>query len=458
MTGDCPAIRLVLDFIGHGGYFCCWICYLSGVHVGNKRQYFCKLPIKYRNAEEYLKESIQSLKEDRDINGHRGVSILHKILDIQLPDCIIIDYLHCTLLGHAKAVIKAIYRQLKPDQRILIDVKLKQQQFPHFFGRRTRPISDFARVKATEIKNLLLYTLLPVLQDYLPLEQLSHLALFICSIRLYHAESPRDDDDDDACSLANNLFLHFYKDHANYYVDLQNFVLHLHIHYDMIYKNYGSLCNIGCFGQEDLIGGISSNHHGTKLYGELICYYYNIDFVLNNNNNDNIKKVQDGPMDPLNQSPDTVNHAYDCHKNLCDCVNWNKCMTIYRRCLVRELMFHSLLYKKRQQCISYFVQYFSHGDLKQRCFGAIKYFFTCHSKSFALIQRYSIIRSYSEFFQTSKYFNLLKKTIDSFFYVLQFESGRLDLIPVENISIHCIVIEANGYLVATPISSYNEHD
>ncbi|CAF1231313.1 unnamed protein product [Didymodactylos carnosus] len=96
VTGDCPAIKLILDFVGHGGYWCCWICYLKGIHVDNKRQYHCELPIKHRHSEKYLQESIQAVQENRDIFGHRGVGVLHKILDTPLPECIIIDYLHCT--------------------------------------------------------------------------------------------------------------------------------------------------------------------------------------------------------------------------------------------------------------------------------------------------------------------------------------------------------------------------
>ncbi|CAF1229501.1 unnamed protein product, partial [Didymodactylos carnosus] len=111
VTGDCPAIKVILDFVGHGGYWCCWICYLKDIHVDNKRQYRCELPIKHRHSEKYLQGSIQPVQENRDIFGHRGVSVLHKILDTPLPECIIIDYLHCTLLDHAKAIIKAIYHQ-----------------------------------------------------------------------------------------------------------------------------------------------------------------------------------------------------------------------------------------------------------------------------------------------------------------------------------------------------------
>ena len=141
-----------------------------------------------------------------------------------------------------------------------------------------RTINDFGYVKTSEIRSLLFYALLPILQEYLPIEQLSHLALVICAMRLLHCESVYDDD---ICKIVNELFLRYYKDHDDYYIRLQNFVLHLHAHYPMIYRNFGALCNSGCLDQEDLIRAISSHHNGTRCYGESICLYYNINFFLN---------------------------------------------------------------------------------------------------------------------------------------------------------------------------------
>ena len=37
VTGDCPALKKILNFIGHNGYDCCWFCYVHGQHVGGKR-------------------------------------------------------------------------------------------------------------------------------------------------------------------------------------------------------------------------------------------------------------------------------------------------------------------------------------------------------------------------------------------------------------------------------------
>ena len=451
ITGDSPALKLALNFVGHGGYWCCWLCYLKGVHVAGKRQYYYEMPINHRNAREYLQESIQAEKEGRDIFGHRGVSLIHKILDIPLPQSVIIDYLHSTLLGHAKAVILDIYKKLKPAEREAIDPKLKNQACPHFFNRKMKPISEFGFVKATEVRNVLFYAILPLLLDYVPIDQLGHLALYICSMRLFHTESLHGDN---ICTIAHELFTQYYQDHEYYYSGLQNLVLHKHIHYSLLYRNYGALCNLGCFAQEDFIGSISSNHNSTKAYGEAICFYHNIDFFLSNSL---ITKTSDGPIDPTGQALTAYKYVDDVHAKLCTCNYSNKCLIIYRRCVIREEMFHSLLYTRCSKSISYFVEYFVNGS-GQHNLGIILYFLTCNSKAFALIERSSIRQKFSDYFKRSRYYNLLKKPLDSFFTILEKKTSIIDLVAIENISKHCIVFDKKDYIIVTTVSSYGEHD
>ena len=452
ITGDCPALKSILKFVGHGGYWCCWMCYLKGVHDNGKRQYRYEASIEYRSTRVYSKQSSQAEQEGRSIFGHHGVSPLHSILDNPLPRSIIIDYLHATLLGHGKRMILTIYDQLKPSQRSIIDFQLKNQPCPHFCNRRMRAVSDFAHVKATEIRNTLFYGLLPVLQEHLSIQQLSHLALYVCATRLFHCESLHGDD---ICAVAEKLFRLYYQDHDDYYTGLQNFVLHLHSHYPIIYRNYGALCHIGCFGQEDLIGYVSSNHNGTRYYGELICHHYNVDFFLQHRTEEQAK---DGPIDPSGEVPDQSTYAYGCHRKVCDCDQINRCIVIYRRCMIRERLYHSLIYKKSSKSISYFVEYYLDDTMHQLKYGAIQCFFTCRNEPFALIQRHPMIQLYSDRFKSSKYYPSLKEPLDSLFVILDSKSTRFDCIPVENISRHCIVFDKKNQLIVTTISAYNEHD
>ena len=315
-----------------------------------------------------------------------------------------------------------------------------------------RPISDFGFVKATEVRNILFYGLLPCLQQHLCIQRLSHMALFVCAVRLFHCDSLRGSE---VVAVADELLISYYRDHEDYYTGLQNFVLHLHSHYSTIYTNYGALSNLGCFGQEDLIGNFSSNHNGTRYYGELICHYYNIDFSLNRSGE---RKERDGPIDPSGESPHQAEHAHECHRRLCGCNDLDQCIVIYRRCIVREQLYHSLIYHRSPKSISYFVQYSIDDSMDQVNYGAVQCFVTFNDKPFALMRHHPMKQLYSDHFKSSKYYRSLKEPLDYLFHVLEKEPCRFDVIGTGNILRHCVVFDRDDYLVVTAISAYNEHD
>jgi hypothetical protein len=451
ITGDCPALAKILSFTGHGGYNCCFYCYIHGEHIDNKRQYKYQSPLVLRRSHSYLQQSLMAHDKKITELGHKGLSVLQPILDVPLPDSVLIDYMHVSLLGHAKACILSLYQRLKPFERVEIDEKISQQQFPHYCNRKMRCINKFANVKANEIKNILLYGFLPHFQLYLPIETLSHFALYICFLRLLHTAPVLESE---TTIVAGKLFELFYRDHDDYFDGLQNLVLHLHEHMVTIYKYYGSLSNIGCFGQEGLIGKIGSNHYGTRYHGELITFYYNVDYSLH----DKPSTCLEINNEPYDLVLDSVIKNDNVHKQLCDCKQINDCINIYRRFIINQQMYHSLLYNKRGRSISYFVQYFT----DQTCpkFGTIEFFLTIRSqgKSYACINEYRIQQKYSSYFKDSKYFHVLKTPLDVFFFVLENHPSERNFVCIELIKRHCIVFQINNCVIVTPVSTYNEHD
>ena len=148
LTGDCPALKLILKHVNHQGYWPCWFCFLRGVHVGNKRQYYFEERIDFRSASEYEYYSKQAQLQKKNILGHLGASPLFGILDNPLPHCIVIDYMHVSLLRHTRTVIQYLYQKvLKPKQRNELDELLRRQAFPHCFNRRLRPVKEFSFCK-----------------------------------------------------------------------------------------------------------------------------------------------------------------------------------------------------------------------------------------------------------------------------------------------------------------------
>lgn len=451
MTGDCPALRLILRFISHGGYYCCWFCLIRGIHVNRKRQYRYEPSIILRTTFDFAVKSQLAHQQQSKFHGHLGVSVLEQILDVPLPNSIIPDYLHISLLGHGKALLQQLYTGLKPKQRMKIDASIKQQAFPHYFNRKMKTLGNLGHVKATEVKNIIFYGLLPNIQEFISAEKLSHLALYVCFLRILHVQPIYDPN---ASQLADELFTEYYRDHDLYYKELQNFVLHLHRHLPDVYRMHGALSNIGCFGQEDFIGSVGSNHHGTRFFGELITFYYNIDYALQSEE----KRAQlvDGPFDEVKEVSVEHNRI---HTQVCSCNQDAKlCISYYKRCVINHTVFHSVTYTRKGRSNSYFVQY-RDEDGHYR-FGAIKFFFQLRSNhiSYATVDRYDVKMNYSAYFKRSKYYRFIRKPLDSFYFVLMNYSSYETVVSINKIVKHCIVFQFVDCKVVTPISSYNEHD
>ncbi|CAF3190019.1 unnamed protein product, partial [Rotaria socialis] len=374
IIGDCPALKVILEFIGHTGYHCCFYCYIHGIHVGGrggKRQYYFENRMQLRTKRTYELESIRAVETSSNVYGHLGRSLLHDLLDVPLPNSIIVDYLHVSLLRHTRAIIQQVYAQLSPLERTKFD----------------SAVCDLAFVKATELRNLLLYALIPHLPPFLPKEQLAHLSLYVCSIRIIHGKKCFGDK---SSSMSKELFLTYYQDHSIYFEKLHNLVLHLHVHFDQLFDKHVSLCYLGTFGQEDLIGSISKNYHGTRFHGQLITYYYEIDFALRNkasSHDATDEKNIDGPLDQTDLSSmthDIIQH----HLTVCNCGNFDQCLRIYRRCVIDKNVYHSLIYTRRNSTISFLVQYYTNqGDPS---FGKIRYFFTSNNKTYAVIDHHEV--------------------------------------------------------------------
>lgn len=451
ITGDCPALRLILSFIGHGGYFCCWYCYIHGEHEHKKRQYRYEQQVILRDSMTYLQESKIACENNSNVFGHLGVTVLEPIMDIPLPDSIIADYLHICLLGHSKTVIRNVYKSLKPLERTALDKELDQQPFPHYFNRKMRKLENFAYIKGSEIKNILFYGLLPLFQLYVPIEKLSHIALYVCFIRLLHGKAIFGHQ---TCDIADKLFCEYYRDHDNYYDGLQNLVLHLHAHLTTIYKNHGALSNIGCFGQEDLIGNLGTNHHSTQYYGELISFYYSIDFTVHNELSIS-PTMFDRPHDLVIDLFYQYNYV---HEELCGCEMSLECFHIYRRFMIKKQIYHSLIYNKRNKAVSYFIQFFS--EQNQPHFGTVEFFFTLKNKNkyYAYINEHFVKQKYSDYFQNSKYFDVLRKPLDVLFFVLENCPSKRTFICTDKITKHCIVFQMKSFKIVTPVSTYDEHE
>lgn len=119
-------------------------------------------------------------------------------------------------------------------------------------------------------------------------------------------------------------------------------------------------------------------------------------------------------------------------------------------------MFHSLIYTRRNSTTSFFVQYRYNGT--DYNFGKIRLFFTLKEDTFALIEHHSVQKKFSDFFLCSKYHELLRKSIDVFFFVLMPQLSALRCVSINEIENHCICFQFLNSIIVTPLSVSHEHD
>lgn len=455
MTGDCPALKIALNFINHNGYYPCYFCHIHGVHRNGKRQYPYESNFEARTIEKFSHDATVASNYQKNVYGHLGVSTFECVLDIPLPQSVIIDYAHATLLRHSKSVFTNLYQRLRPSVRQEVDDALLQQRFPHFFHRRMKAFSDFSFIKATEVRNILLYGFIPIFHRRISCDLFGHFCLFICAIRLLHGFPVFGDR---TYVVAEQLMIKYYEDFNRFYENLENFVLHLHYHFVDQCRNFGPLCHTGSFGQESLLGYMSSNFKGSRFHGEQICQNYSLDFFLNHE------------LEAIDLEPSTDDGAFDQDTaftfdssdglfSLVESSSTDATPMAFRRCKIHGNIFHSLQYNKRKNSVSYVVRYRTTNSSTEFCFGNILVFARIGGLTYAFVERYSIQRFASDLLSSSLYYQLLSETIDAFFFVISKHSPKEnDWISISEIIDHCILFDCVDYYIATPISSYDEHD
>ena len=114
-------------------------------------------------------------------------------------------------------------------------------------------------------------------------------------------------------------------------------------------------------------------------------------------------------------SMNTIDQLSIWHAHVCGCSHTATCIVIYHRCIIKNQIYHSLRYRKRQSTISYFVQY--SDDCHDTLFGSIEVFFKNKGSTFALIHNYPNRNLFSDIFSSSSYHSFL--SISTFIYFNQ---------------------------------------
>ena len=264
---DAPAKAVATNMKQYNGKYGCTYCTDEGTKIRrNTRVYLPDAPHNLRTAQQVMRWAQRAEESGSAVYGVKGVSILSQ--DIQLPECIPIDYMHAILEGVFKRLMgcwfnssnhgKPYYigRHVEAVNRMVARVKP-----PCEFRRTPRPIEVMSYWKASEFRSWLLYFAIPILKSFLPPEYIHHLALLVCAVHILLSDSVSSAKLDTADRLLKtfyNLVPHFYP------LDECTSNMHSLVHMVPFVRLWGPLWAHSMFGFENMNGILKTTFHGTR--------------------------------------------------------------------------------------------------------------------------------------------------------------------------------------------------
>lgn len=296
ISADAPARAFLLNIHTHSGYSSCHKCHIRGKYILNRVTFPPSL-VAARTDAEYRNKT--------DFKHHLT---LNSIEVEKLPiDCIksfVVDYMHVALEGVLKQLMmqwifirKKSYSLRKSKIESLSNsISFIAYQLPHEFSRTPRSLQYLKRYKATEFRQLLLYTLPVLTYDILEKPIYNHFLKFHCALRILCSKNFYSVYGE----LANELIQFFIEEFNEIYDDHQySFNLHslLHLYEDVIYFK-SPLDSFSCFKFENFLQILkkivkSGNNPLQQINNRYVERFFN-DNSFNLNNKKEFSKYRDG--------------------------------------------------------------------------------------------------------------------------------------------------------------------
>ena len=186
---DAPARSFLKCIIGHTGYFSCERCQNKGEIVQRR--------IVYNKIEENLLRTGKNFSEMSYSPIHQKAR--SPLIDLHNFDCVSqvpLDYMHLVLLGVVKRMVTYLMKgpkvcRISNAQICEISDRLVSfsGQMPSEFNRQPRSLKDFKYWKATELRQLLLYTGPIVFRSILPKSFYQHFLALNVAMSILLSES-----------------------------------------------------------------------------------------------------------------------------------------------------------------------------------------------------------------------------------------------------------------------------
>lgn len=273
---DTPAKSYLLNIKGHTGKKSCLRCCVKGEYENN-RVCFTQIDSNLRSHHEFLSYS--------DSEFHIGETIITTIPKFDIVFSIPFDYMHCVCIGIMKKLLM-FWTGVKRHASTLpngiisaLDERLNNlgKYVPHDFQRapnknnRKHPLRDASRWKASELRQVLLYSGMVLFNGIFSKEIYEHFLQLCVALRLLSLNNLSDEYRDYAKLLIQHFVMSFGQIYGKSYMS-HNIHIILHLADDT--KIFGSINNFSAFPYENFMQPLKKKiKTGAKPLQQLIRRY-----------------------------------------------------------------------------------------------------------------------------------------------------------------------------------------
>lgn len=251
---DAPAKAYIKCIKGHSGYHGCDKCTAVGSRIMNRTTF---------DTTSSALRTDQAFRNQVDEDHHLGRSILEEINGIDMVDSFALDYMHLICLGVMKKIM-GIWLKGKPGDHKLSGIKIEalnsrisniRRNMVAEFARKPREVNEYERWKATEFRQVLLYTGPVLFKNILSKDSYNHFMCLFTATRILSCEELNSTYN----AYAKSLLAYFVKNFgALYGRETISYNVHNLLHIADDAKNLGVLDSFSAFCFENKLGKLKS--------------------------------------------------------------------------------------------------------------------------------------------------------------------------------------------------------
>ncbi|XP_035716752.1 uncharacterized protein LOC110861074 isoform X1 [Folsomia candida] len=257
---DAPARAFVTGIKGHTGYYGCGKCIVKGKYKENRVVYL------KTNSELRTNHSFRANQQP----PHHNYRTVIENLPLDLVGDIPYEFMHLVCLGVTKKILKIFVHGKRKSYRLnkksidKISLRLEKCRpcVTSDFVRKSRPLSEVDRWKATEFRLFLLYTGPIVLKGIISEEYYRHFLVLSIAVRLLSITNQTEPN----LKYAEDLLLYFVEQFKKLY-GKENLSYNVHglIHLTNDVRKHGDLNSFSAFPFENFLGKIKNLIKGSHL-------------------------------------------------------------------------------------------------------------------------------------------------------------------------------------------------